>query len=133
MFLSHSLLSRLPALGGLALSTAALLLTAGPALAGREGPVAPPPPPARATPPAPAPKPASWLPPHWDGSLRVTVSAPAPVRATVAAPLTVRLRGPNGIVRSVPVEGGPGAIETRDVIVHPGSTAIIRIATARAK
>src|SRR5689334_5483994 len=104
MFLSRNLLSRLPALSGLVFSTAALLLTAGPAMAGREGGFSPPRPPAKAAPPAPAPRPATGLPPHWDGSIRVTVSARAPARASIGVPLTVNLRGPDGIVRSVPVE-----------------------------
>jgi hypothetical protein len=145
MFLYPFVLSRLPALGGLVVA-AALLLAAGPASAQQPGYGPPPgaskmwpwnvgwvsPPAAAARPAAPTPSPAARRapagpPPHWDGTLLVVVARPAPART---APLTVNLRGPDGVARSFPVEGGPSASQTREVIVRPGSTATVNLPTS---
>ena len=151
MFLSRLVMTRLPILGGLAVAVAAVLLAAGPAPAqqvsyppatgntkmwpwnvGYTGVVQPAPRPAAPTPPPVARRAPTYLPPHWDGSLLVTVTQPAP--APAAAPLTVKLRGPEGVVRSFPVEGGPEAIQRREVIVRPGESASINVTgTARAR
>jgi hypothetical protein len=88
--------------------------------------------PAAPTPPTLARRPPTYLPPRWDGTLLVTVTQPAAARA--AAPLAVNLRGPDGLVRSFPVEGGPEAIQRREVIVHPGESATVNVTgTVRAK
>ena len=150
MFLSRLVISRWPILGGLA-AAAALLLSAAPASAqqpgypppmgntkmwpwnvGYTGPRA-----AAALPAAPTPPPVVrrgpvYLPPHWDGSLLVTVTRPAPAQRP--APLVVNLRGPNGVVRSFPVTGGPEAIQRQEVIVRPGESATVNVTgTARAR
>jgi hypothetical protein len=157
MFLSHKVLCRLPVLGGLAVG-AALLLAAGPASAQQPGYGTPPPgasklwpwnvgwaPPAQTAtrPAAPATAPAvrrtpAGLPPHWDGSLLVTVTRRAPAQAVAAtappapAGLTVNLRGPDGVVRSFPVEGGRASIQpSQEVIVRPGTSATINVTAAR--
>jgi hypothetical protein len=153
MFLSRLVISRVSILGGLAVAVAALLLAAGTASAQQPG-SGPPPgasklwpwnvrgayqvvtiprPVATVTPPVFYRTPV-FLPPRWDGSLLVTVTgtAPAPATATAAAPPTVNLRGPDGVVRSFPLEGGPEAIQRREVIVRPGESASIQVtATAR--
>ena len=151
MFLSRLVMSRWPLLGGLAVAAAAVLLAAGPAAAQQPG--SPPPNgntkmwpynvgysgpretaarPATLTPPPVARRAPASLPPHWDGSLLVTVTPAAPARTT--APLTVNLRGPEGVVHSFPVVGGPDAIQRRVVIVRPGESASINVTgTARAK
>jgi hypothetical protein len=153
MFLSRLMISRLPILSGLAVAVAALLLAAGPASAQQPG-YGPPPGASKLWPwnvqgasqVVAAPRPAApvippaayrtpvFLPPRWDGSLMVTVTgtAPAPATATAAAPPTVNLRGPDGVVRSFPLEGGPEAIQRREVIVRPGESASIQVTgTAR--
>jgi hypothetical protein len=153
MFLFRMFLCRLPALGGLAVAAAALLLAAGPASAQPPGYGSPPPgasklwpwnvgfasaPAAAARPVTPAVPPAAYrapagLPPHWDGGLLVTVTRPAPARTPAApAALTVKLRGPDGVVRSFPVEGGRASIQpAQQIIVRPGSSATINVTAAR--
>jgi hypothetical protein len=99
---------------------------------GYTGPRQAAPAPAAPTPPVVAPRAPAYFPPHWDGSLLVAVTQPAPARTT--APLTVNLRGPDGVVRSFPVEGGPEAIQRREVIVRAGESATISVlGTARAR
>ena len=151
MFLSRLMISRLPILGGLAVAAAALLLAAGPASAqqpgspssggntkqwpwnvGYTGPRETAGRPATLTPPPVARRAPASLPPRWDGTFLVTVTSPAPTRTT--APLAVNLRGPDGVVRSFPVEGGPEAIQRREVIVRPGESATINVTgTAKAR
>ncbi len=121
MFLSRNLLSRLPAVGGLVVSTAALLLTAGPALAGREGPPSPPPPPAKAAPPALAPRPRAI-----PGPIQVTVTVPVGPRAQF-----VTLRTADGKVRRFEVEGGPGTVQVRQITVHPGESVTLNAPPAK--
>jgi hypothetical protein len=160
MFLSRMVLCRLPALGGLAVAAAALLLAAGPASAQPPGYGSPPsgaskmwpwnvgypsPPAAAARPAAPVTPPASYrapagLPPHWDGTLLVTVTRAVPAQAVAAtaaprpAALTVSLRGPDGVVRSYPVEGGRASIQpSQEIIVRPGTSATINATAARPK
>jgi hypothetical protein len=145
MSLSRMVVTQLPALGGLAV-IAAVLLAAGPASA-QQSPSGTPPPGASkmwpwnvgfasapanavrsATPVAPRPtnRAAAGLPPHWDGTFLVTVTRPAPTPAPGA--LTVDLRGPDGVLRSFPVEGGRASIQqTQEVVVRPGASATIRV------
>jgi hypothetical protein len=153
MFLSRLMISRLPTVGGLVAVVAALLLAPGLASAqqlsypppsgntkmwpwnvGYTGAAQLAPRPAAPTPPQVARRAPTYLPPRWDGTLLVTVrgTAPAPATATAAAPPTVNLRGPDGVVRSFPLEGGPEAIQRREVIVRPGESASIQVTgTAR--
>ena len=150
MFLFRLMVSRSPILGGLAVALAAMLLAAGPASAQQPGS----PPangntkmwpynvgstvprdtaarPAALTPLPVARRAPASLPPQWDGTLLVTVT-PAPARTT--APLVVNLRGPDGLVRSFPVAGGPEAIQRREVIVRPGESATVNVTgTARTR
>jgi hypothetical protein len=157
MFLSRMVPGRLPALGGLAVA-AALLLAAGPASAQAPGYGSPPPgaskmwpwnvgwsspraaasqPGAPTTPPA-SRRPPAGLPPHWDGTFLVIVNRPAAGQAVAAsapqppAGLMVNLRGPDGVVRSFPVEGGRASIQpSQEVIVRPGTSATINLTAAR--
>jgi hypothetical protein len=159
MFLSRMVVSRLPALGGLAVAAAALLPAVGPASAQPPGYGSPPAgaskmwpwnvgfasaPAAAVRPPTPATPPARYrapagLPPHWDGSLLVTVTRPAPAPVTAPtqvapAALTVNLRGPDGVVRSYPVEGGRASIQpSQEIIVRPGASATINVTAAKPK
>ena len=59
------------------------------------------------------------------GSLVVTVTTP---RQTPT--LLVDVRGPDGELRTYPVEGGLAGIQTRQVIVRQGGTASFRILAA---
>ena len=151
MVLSRFGLSRLPLLGGLAVAVGTLLLAAAPVSAQQPGypapngntkmwpwnvgstvPREPAARPAALTPPPVARRAPASLPPRWDGSLLVTVTRPAPARTT--APLVVKLRGPDGEVRSFPLAGGPETIQRREVVVRPGESATLNVTgTARAR
>jgi hypothetical protein len=151
MFHSRLMITRLPILGGLAVAAAALPLAAGPAAAqkpgspssggntkmwpwnvGYAGPRQTAARPATLTPPPVTRRAPASLPPRWDGTLLVIVTPPAAARTT--APLAVNLRGPDGVVRSFPVAGGPEAIQRREVIVRPGESATLNVTgTARGR
>jgi hypothetical protein len=150
MFPSKMIRSWLSVVGGLA-AAAALLLATVPASAqqpgyppsmgntkmwpwnvGYAGPRETATRPAALTPPPVTRRSPAYVPPHWDGTLLVTVTRRA--LPQTPAPLIVNLRGPDGVVRSYPLAGSPEAIQRREVIVRPGeSTTINVIGTARAK
>jgi hypothetical protein len=151
MFLSRTIRSRLPVVGGLAVAAAALLLAAGTAAA--QQPAASPriPPDAKgwqaamiqqeylqarsaqralAAPPA-APQgvyaraPSSAAPP-----LSVSVAVAVPAAREESPSVLVDLRGPGGEVRTFPLEGGREAVQTRQVIVRPGESVTFRLVAA---
>jgi hypothetical protein len=63
------------------------------------------------------------------GSVSIVITPPAPPQP---APITVRLRGPGGEVRTFPVEGGPEAIQVaRPVVLHRGQAVTIRLRASR--
>jgi hypothetical protein len=58
-------------------------------------------------------------------SVSVTVVAPA---QPAQEPLSVDIRGTDGLVRRFPVEGGQGAIQTRQLVLRPGESVSVQIA-----
>jgi hypothetical protein len=51
--------------------------------------------------------------------------------AVVKEPVYVQLRGPDGQVRSFPIEGGREAITYTSVVLHPGQSLTIHLAAAK--
>jgi hypothetical protein len=130
MFLFRTFASGSSLLGSLAAAgVAALLLTAQPASAHDA-------------------KNIGWfsLPPGQTASVYKAPATPAaPQRAKAPGPLVaiihmepeaapnqvfVAVRGPDGVVRNFPLEGGLEVIRSGEVIVHAGETATIRIVAA---
>jgi hypothetical protein len=58
----------------------------------------------------------------------VTVSLPRPA---VKEPTFIQLRGPDGRVRSFPIEGGTDAITYTSVVLRPGQSVTIHLAAAK--
>jgi hypothetical protein len=62
----------------------------------------------------------------------VTISiAVQPPARTAVEPVYVTLRGPDGQVRRFPIEGGSAAIQSRQVVLHPGES--LTVVWARSK
>jgi hypothetical protein len=56
--------------------------------------------------------------------------APAPRPAEENRPVYVDIRGPDGTVRTLPLEGGSDGLRSRDVIVRPGESVRIQLGVA---
>src|SRR5262245_42237853 len=151
MFLSHKSRARLSVVAGLGVAAAAWLLTPAPAAAQQSADLPRIPPDARgyqtvmilqdyhrqraAQRPAATPRPSAPAPLRTraapPAALVVSVTRPAEQPAApTAAPLLVDIRGPDGTVRTFPVEGGRAAIQTQTVIVRPGETMTLRVLAA---
>jgi hypothetical protein len=55
----------------------------------------------------------------------------APATRVVSEQVYVRLRGPDGQVRSYPIEGGRSAITYTNVVLSPGQSVTIRLVQAK--
>jgi hypothetical protein len=132
MFLSRMVRFPLLSLGGLTVAAAALLLAAGPASAqppwssklwpwnvegARPTPAVP-----QTSPLAGSPSPSAQRTPSFN-SVRVVVTR----AARAPAPEYVSLRGPDGVVRTFPLEGGREAIVVREVTLRPGEGLTINV------
>jgi hypothetical protein len=74
--------------------------------------------------PTPTARPVAEAPP---GRLVVSITAPAEAARPPSAPLYVDIRGPDGSVRTFPVEGGRAAIQPQTVIIRPGETMTVKL------
>jgi hypothetical protein len=87
--------------------------------------------------PAPAPPraPAPFVPrPAQPAGVTIVYDIPAAPPPSATAPsMYVDIREPGGAVRTLPLEGGPEAIQTRDVIVRPGESVRIHLVLAPRK
>ena len=54
-----------------------------------------------------------------------------PVTPVVSEQVYVRLRGPDGQVRSYPIEGGRSAVTYTNLVLHPGQSVTIRLVEAK--
>jgi hypothetical protein len=132
MFLSRMLRFPLPSLGGLTVAAAALLLAAGPAAAqppwssklwpwnvqGASETAAVP----RTSAPTGSQSGSAQRAPSFN-SVRVVVTR----AARAPAPEYVTLRGPDGVVRTFPLEGGREAIVVREVTLRPGEQLTLNV------
>jgi hypothetical protein len=75
--------------------------------------------------PAPAPSP-RFLPPPEPFTITLAVTPPV-----AKEPVFVQLRGPDGNVRSFPLEGGRDAITYSSVVLRPGQSLTIHLAAAK--
>jgi hypothetical protein len=134
MFLSRMLRFHLSGLVALTAAAAALLLAAGPASA--QAPwgsklwpwnvqgASPMPAVPRTSAPASSPSSSAQRTTSFN-SVRVVVTRAATVSAP--APESVTLRGPDGVVRTFPLEGGREAIVVREVTLRPGESVTINV------
>jgi len=130
MFLSRMVFSHLPAVAGLAVAAAALLVAAEPAAAQQYG--------SKTWPAnvkglgqvvsAPSTPPAGYTSPSAQRTAPFTAINVRVSRRTTS-PYYVTLRGPDGTVRTFRLEGGPETVQTREVTVRAGERLVINLAT----